>query len=395
MKKSEKKLQTSLKSILNFVLLSAIPTILSLFLWYLGVGLFKLWKFDFNLFLVAYGITILVFALLFSFVMVNIPEWVGFIEDKPKKKKSIPRGQKILRIIISGLIIPILFSLIATLVPVQGEETAATLFYRSIKSQPEYLFIEKIGDSVINSHSIDTKVAGINTLKSIHTEEAMEQLIRILDSTGCRFEEWTAPDYYLFSDSIGEAFASFGLEAIDPLLVIFNRCDDLITGNPSEMMSDIFSIYFEKSFDGLVEQLNDDESLSSSEKEDFLKKLNTIELQLTMDLLDLERETSLAGGFNVTETNLDLILETFNQMENLEKVSSIYELSRRIAADLSYGSSTRSKAIILMAKLGSRDDIGILLTYLEDDTEVIKKTALEAIAILNNKIEGIQETDTK
>ena len=357
--------------------------------------MFKLWKFDFNIFLVSYGITILVFALLFSFVMVNIPEWVGIIEDKPKKNKSIPRGQKILRIIIGGFIIPILFSLIATLVPVQGKETAATLFYRSIKSQPEYLFIEKIGDSVINSHSVDTKVAGINTLMSIHTEEAMEQLIRILDSTGCRFEEWAAPDYYLFSDSISEAFASFGLEAIDPLLVIFNRCDVLITGNPSEMTSDIFSIYFEKSFDDLVEQLNDDGSLSSSEKEDVLKQLNTIELQLTIDLLDLERETSLNGGFKVTETILDLILETFNQMEDLEKVSSIYDLSRRIAADLSYGSSTRSKAIILMAKLGSRDDIGILLTYLEGDNEVIKKTALEAISILNNKIEGIQETDNE
>jgi hypothetical protein len=392
---SENRNQVSSKSILSYMILSILPFIISLSLWYLVVELFELWKLQFYLFLLSYGIIILIFSPLISFTVAGIMKWLGEIGTKSKRKKPATRGQRLFGIVTSGFIIPILLSVLAYLVPVQGEDTVATLLIRRMKAQPEYSFVEKIGETVILSNSIDTKVAGIEALGIIQTDVALDQLIKILDSEGCNFEDWTALEYRLFSDAMTEAFASYESEVIDPLLKIFYKCDEQRKGIPARETDDLHTAYFEKPFAEIVNQIKASRTISSSEKEEVLDRLNKIEIQLKLDLLELEKETSLSGDRGDTGTTLDLILGSFNQMEKIEQATVLYNLSRRIAVDSSYSDSIRSEAIALTAKLGSQNDFAILLPYLNEGNERIKEATLKAIGVLYNKVEEKQEKDNK
>ena len=386
--KSGTPFQFSLKSFFSNMLLAVLPYLISLVLWYLVVELLDLWKREFNLLLLSYGIIIFFFSLLISFVITDMKKWLGIEETKTKKKKPATKVKRVFRIVVSGFLIPIILSATAYMVPVQGEDTIATLLIRKVKSQPEITFVEKVGETVITSISIDTKVAGIEALATIQTDEALDQLIKILDSEGCTHEYEGDHEYHLFSDALTKTFASYESEAIEPLLVIFGKCDEQIRDIPSKETKDLYTAYFEKTFDDIAFQIMEAGSLSSSEEEEVLARLNMIENQLILELLDLERTTSLTGNYEVSETTLDLILGSFHQMEKIEKPSTLYNLSRRIADDPSYSYNTRSNAIALIAKFGTRKDLTILLLYLNEDNETIKEAALEAIEVLSNKVEG-------
>lgn len=385
--KKENRSPFRLKSFLGYLLLALLPFIVSLALYYLVVELLDLWKQDLNLLLLTYGTIVLFFSLLFSIVMVDIKKWLGLEETNPKKNKAVTGAQRVFRIAVSGLIIPLIFSAAAYLVPVMGEDTVVSLLVTKMKSQPEYSFVEKIGETILASDSINTKVAGIEALAAIHTDEALDQLINILETEGCIHEYGSGLEYHSYSDALTKVFATYGVEAIEPLLVIFDKCDEQIKGTPEDS-KDLYSTYFKNGFDEIAYQLTETGNLSSSDEEEIKARLNRIGNQVKLELLDLEKKISLSTGNQVSATALDLILGSFLQMENVENHSTIFNLSSEIAADPAFNYTTRSKAIELIAKFGSRADLDLLLPYLNEENETIKKAALQAIAVLSNKVEA-------
>lgn len=79
---------------------------------------------------------------------------------------------------------------------------------------------------------------------------------------------------------------------------------------------------------------------------------------------------------------------------NINQDGDIYALARTTASDVNLPDSVRGKAILLIAKLGGKDDMTLLYQYLQNNNEVIKADTLEAIANLTQKLNGPNPTQT-
>jgi hypothetical protein len=56
-----------------------------------------------------------------------------------------------------------------------------------------------------------------------------------------------------------------------------------------------------------------------------------------------------------------------------------------VAADAKYPAGLRGKALLLIGKLGGKDEYPLLYTYLQTDNEFLQESALRAIAELQAK----------
>jgi hypothetical protein len=121
-----------------------------------------------------------------------------------------------------------------------------------------------------------------------------------------------------------------------------------------------------------------------------LNKLNEIELNLKKNLRDIE----ISNPELVDKTTLfDFILVSLLKMNKLKDNIILYNFARKIAEDRSHKETTRGNAILLMAKLGNKNDFDTILPYLKSESETIKKSALSAIGLLHNKIKGKKKSE--
>ena len=385
-----KQLKTSLISFIGYFFLSFIPYLISLVLWYFAVISLKLWNLESNLILISYGVIILICSLLISYGMAVVTERLRYSKIKSKPGKS-RRWQRIFMVIFGGLVIPIALSVIAFKVPVRGEDTVSTFLLETMESNSEISYVQIVGDAVINSGSIDTRIAGINALATFRTDESLAQLIGILDHYGCGFEGWSYLDYQKFSKAYTSAIATYGAKAIDPLLEIFYKCDDQEPDNSTVTSSDLFSEKFEQQYGDMELLINQAENLSSIKKENFMDRLNNSKSDLEILLNEFGKEVLNSEGNMDSEAAIRLVFQSINKMTLSDEYPILHTLSSRIAIDSSYHDATRIEAITLLAKIGSLDDLKLLLPNLEGNNEKMKEATLKAIDDLVSKAGGLQD----
>jgi len=279
---------------------------------------------------------------------------------------------------VSGLLVPILVAAIISQVPISGQDTLLTLAIKRMLGRTEYPFIVTIGDTVTAASSVDTKREGVETLRTIHSDLCLDELLRILEVDKSALDDWE------FYDAMAGALASYESEARDQLLDTFYRCDEQMKRIPRALGPDLHSRYFEGAFDALEQQVQD-ETLDPERRQGLLIQLEQIEIELKSGLGEFEEAEPLPES---GEPILNVLLDAFLQMKTLEDDLEIYVLAKRIAADPSYSDGTRGKAILLIGKMGTRDDFATLLPYLQNESESIKRATLEAISDLHLKITG-------
>ena len=81
------------------------------------------------------------------------------------------------------------------------------------------------------------------------------------------------------------------------------------------------------------------------------------------------------------------IMQTFLQM-SLKVDGDLLAFARRTAGDDGWSEAVRGQALELVAKLGGKDDLDGLYTYLESPSPLLQAHAMRAIAALQSKLSG-------
>jgi hypothetical protein len=347
--------------LLKYLIQFVIPVVIALFFWYILATTFKFWRLSGMFIALTFYSILVIVSLAISF---GIRWFTG-----PKDSK------RVLIFILSSMVLPLIVGLAANTIPVSDNETVLTLALRRIMGREEYWFVRNIGDTVIHSVSVETKLAGIGALKAINTEMALSELFRILEED---------PDIlltYSTYGSLSDAIASYDSLARDRLVKQFYESTQTTKGTPRGLNFDLYERYFRNSFESL-DQLLAQESLDDQEAQARSLSLDSAAVQLRETLTQLQM-----GRRRYLDPSLNFVLDTFIEM-NLREDNEIYSLAKTIASDSTYAEATRSAAIRLFASLGSRADFELLTSYLDSDSESVKASALEGIEILHRKITG-------
>jgi hypothetical protein len=70
---------------------------------------------------------------------------------------------------------------------------------------------------------------------------------------------------------------------------------------------------------------------------------------------------------------------------NLSQDAGLLQFAKTVAADAGYPASVRGSALLLIGKLGGKDEYAVLFPYLQADNEALLARALEAIIALQAK----------
>jgi hypothetical protein len=350
-----------------FLLNLVLPVLISGGLLLIVAALLNLWKYDRT-----FSNAVFVFLLVFLSLVLSI-----FISGFRRKK--VYRSRLVI-LVLGGLLIPIAAFAGANLLMIApGESYMARVITLSV-SQTVDVSMAQLGSTVIASKSVYTKVEGIKAIGAIHSPAGLEQLFLVLNTDPAALANGAV------ADALSKAFASYGLDAKPGLLAAFQKhtqTGESIAGSPS---AGLYERYFAQALDGLQAEMNA-QPLSEPAKQDQLQQLSALAGQIKATVNDLQSKALLAGG----DPLVAFVLDTFLQM-NLASEDSLLAFARTSAADTRLPDGARVKALLLVARLGGKDDMPLFYQYLTNSSEVIKAGAFDAIAGLTLKLNGPAKT---
>jgi hypothetical protein len=333
-------------------------------------GSINLWKMDRNL---AIGAFAVIFVLLTLIITTFLS---GFISNL--QKKNNPR-LRLAIMVVGGLVLPIGIFTAANLLYIgPGESYMARLINISLNQTVDVSMVQ-LGNTVVKSTSPYTKVQGIKTISAIHSPAGMEQLFLILNNDPGSLINVQV------STALSQAIASYGTDAKPGLITAFQA--HLKSTQTSNLPADLYDRYFAQSIAALQSEINA-QSLDPQTRQSELQQVSGLSTQIQSELDSIQSSSFQAGG---ADPVLDFVLSTFLQM-NVTQDGDVYALARTTASDNNVPDSVRGKALLLIAKLGTKDDMSLLYQYLENNSEVIKANTFTAITNLNQKLNGSSAT---
>jgi hypothetical protein len=78
-------------------------------------------------------------------------------------------------------------------------------------------------------------------------------------------------------------------------------------------------------------------------------------------------------------------MRTFLAMD-LKQDAELLSFARQCAADPAWSDAVRGQALLLVAKLGGKDDLDGLFAHLEDPSALLQLRAMQAIARLQSRL---------
>jgi hypothetical protein len=278
-----------------------------------------------------------------------------------------------------GLIIPIGLLTAANLLFIAPGESYMTRVINMSLNQNVDVSMVQLGSVVANSKDPYTKIQGIKAIEAIHSSQGLEQLINVLNNDPSALTNWQV------SDVLSQAIASYGVDAKPGLMTAFQA--HLKTTEAANYPTDLYDRYFAQSIASIQAQINA-EPLDTKTKQSQLQQIAGLASQMQTELNNLQSASLQASG---ADPVLSFVLTTFNQM-NITSDVDIYSLARTTTSDATLPESIRGEALLVMAKLGSKDDLTFFYQYLQDNSEVIKADALQSITILTQKLNGATPT---
>lgn len=331
-------------------------------------SLLNVWKFDRTLASVVFAILLVVVCLFISVMVSGL------------RKKKVYRS-RIVVMLLGGILIPLFVFAAANLLAIApGETYMARAIQLSISAQPVDVSIAQLGSTVIASKNPFTKVAGIKAISATHSPAALAQLFQVLNQDPAALTDVQV------SDVLSKAVAAYGIDAKSELMAVFQKHAQAGEAGSGSQITHLYERYFAGALDSLQSEIKA-QPLTDSSKQDQLKQLSALSDQIKATLNEIQSKSLLAGGDPV----FNFVLDTFFQM-NLAADDSLVSFARAAAANASLPDSARGKALLLLAKLGGKDDLPVLYQYLTSSSEMVKANALDAIASLTLKLNGPAKT---
>jgi hypothetical protein len=351
-----------------------LPAVLSgVALWLLFRN-FDLWHLNRTLSLVLFALALVVMSSMFGIFL----DTVTSKKRKGYRKRGVKLGTgeftRVVKLALGGVLLPLALFTAAVLVKIPIGGTAMDLFILTSQPPGQNTPAERIASLVIQANNSSTIAIGIQTLAGLHSPEGLGQLVRVLNE-GSEFLR----NAWLFQ-SLSKAIASYGIQAKAPLIDAFKKVNPSSRSKSTGLGDDLFARCFAGSFESLRNEVKS-QIPDPTDQEAQLAQVDAAEAQLRKTLTDIRAQPLKdASG----DPRLDFVLRTFLGM-NLSEDATLLQFAKAVAADASYPASVRGSALLLISKLGGKDEYAVLFSYLQADNEVLLARALEAIVALQAK----------
>jgi hypothetical protein len=351
-----------------------LPAVLSAgALWFLFRN-FNLWQLNRALALVLFPLALVVMSSMLAIFLDTITSK----KRKGYRKQGVNFGTgeftRLVKLAVAGVFLPLALFIAAIFVknPVGG--TAMDLFILMSRPPLRNTPADTIASVVLRADNPSIKTLGIQALAGFHSPEGLTELIRLFNEDNeCLRNAW------LFQ-TLSKAIASYGIQAKEPLIAAFNKIALSSRGSSIGMSDDVFARYFAGSFESLKSEVKN-QNPGLTDQEEQLAQIDAAEGQLKKTLVDIRAQPLKAA---IGDLRLDFVLRTFLGM-NLSQDASILQFVKTVTADARYPATVRGSALLLIGKLGGKDEFGVLYPYLQADNEFLKARALEAIVALQTK----------
>jgi hypothetical protein len=360
-----------LSSLIVLMLEIILPAVLSAgALWFLFKN-FNLWYLNRTLALVLFAVALVIISCVLGILL----DAIGSSMRKGYRKKGVTFGSgpriRLVKFALSWVVLPLALFTTAILVNLPSGATAMNYFILTSQSLEQTTLTEQIAALVIKTSNPSAKTRGIQALEGFHSSAGLGQLVRVLNEGSESLRDAGV------SESLSKAIASYGLQAKTPLLDVFSKVDPSLRGRPGGVSDDLFSRYFAGSFESLRNEVRG-HNLDLAKQDAQLAQVNAAEARLRNSLADMRGQLSKADS---GDPRLEFVLRTFLGMK-LSQDGDLLQFAKNVAADASYAPGLRGNALLLIGKLGGKDEFAVLYTYLQTDNEVMQERALGAIAEL-------------
>jgi hypothetical protein len=280
----------------------------------------------------------------------------------------------LVKFILGGVTIPIVTFAAANLLELPNHQTPMSLAIRLRLARPDVGRAEQLGNAVLRARSPAARVQGILALQALSSDEALDQLLRILsdDPTGLQ----DGSEY----QALSKALASYRVRAKAKLLQRFEQTSPSARRGAPGPQGDLFERYFSAGFEGLKSEVSGgpgDQGMQAR----GLERLQAAQAELKQAVAQAETGTVSAGSSDLP----GLVMQAFLRMD-LKQDAELLGFARRTAADTAWSDAVRGQALLLIAKLGGKDDLDGLYGYLESRSSLLQARALQAIGALHSKL---------
>jgi hypothetical protein len=163
---------------------------------------------------------------------------------------------------------------------------------------------------------------------------------------------------------------------------LFMSIDPTSKGQSAGMDTDLYNRYFSRSFDSLVEDISQGSGDQTS-IDARLAQIHAAQEQLKSSLTSVDK--TQATNADMSDARLDFVIKTF-LATNIKSDGDLLVFAKATAADTRYSSQVRGDSLLLIAKLGNKNELEGLYSYLQNSDTLIQYDALQAIAALQAKI---------
>jgi hypothetical protein len=379
--RSQKKASTNWLPILgNYMLEIISPAILSMaLLAWLSVRL-NIWTLDRTLALLLFGVALIIL----SFALVLLLDMFNFATRRKPQTSStrllLGSRSRIIKFFLGGILLPSAVFTAAYLVVLPVGETGISLLIQAsaaqIKSSPQ----NQISAAILATKNPTTKIFGIQALQSIHSGDALIELIHLLNEDPASLSDAGV------SSALSKAIASFGIDAKKTLLDTFNKVGLDQRNGVSVSSEDLYGQYFSQSFTALRSDIT--AQASEQNNSEIKTQIDAAESNLKNALQKLQAQNTEGetGYFQ-----LEFVMKTILLME-IKEDAELLKFAHTVVSDSSYPVNIRGESLLLIAKLGNNNDFNALYAYLQSDQNLLQAKALEAIYLLQNKMKGVTIT---
>jgi hypothetical protein len=280
-----------------------------------------------------------------------------------------------------GLVIPILAFVGANRLELPNHRTPMSQVVQWRLQSPEGVHAEQIAGAALRASRAATKIQGILALRALGSDEALEQLFRLLNDDPTTLSDSAE------SQALSQALASYGIRAKPKLVQQLAQVVPNAAREEATPSFGLFDRYFSSAFDGVRSEVSAARSDAPAQAKS-LERLQAAQANLEEALRQVEADaqpdpaaTGLPG----------FILRTFLQMD-VKQDAEVLEIARRIAADDRWSMAIRGQSLLLIAKLGDADNMNELFGYLDNPELRLQAVALKAIAGLQSKVSSAAAT---
>jgi hypothetical protein len=285
---------------------------------------------------------------------------------------------RLAKFILGGLAIPVLAFVAANGLELPNHQTPMSMAVQFRLPRAEAVHAEQIAAAVLRAPRSAAKTQGILALQALGSDEALDQLFRLLNDDPTTLKDSGE------SQALSRALASYGPRTKKTLV---QRLAQVVPSGGHEADSppaDLFDRYFSSAFDGAKSEIGGGKADAPAQAKS-LERLQAARADLEQALRQIETDAQPDPG----ATGLpNFVLRTFLQMD-VKQDPEILQVARRIAADARWPNAVRGQALLLIAKLGDRDNMDELFGYLENPEPHLQARAMQAIAALQSKLSTV------